>query len=120
MKITGRHLRALIRETIMSEKLEVIAGTLTVKIMPATGATAELDGKPIETEEKVFVTEGPHTVTLKQGGKTATFEFTPTPNGLYGTQRGSSLVVMASTLMRQTMAPLAARTASRPLAMRTV
>lgn len=80
MKITEKRLRALIRETIMREKLEVIAGTLTVKIMPATGATAELDGEPIETEEKVFVTTGPHTVTLKQGGKTATFEFTPTPD----------------------------------------
>jgi hypothetical protein len=76
MKITARQLRALIRETIMNEEEAAATSKLMIKIMPATGATAQLDGDSVETETSLDVGPGEHTVKLMQGGKSATFKFT--------------------------------------------
>jgi hypothetical protein len=73
MKITGRQLRMLIRETIMNEA--PVDSKLMINIMPATGAEAQLDGKPVETLKPIDLEGGDHVVTLMQGGKTASFKF---------------------------------------------
>lgn len=74
MKITGRQLRHLIRETLMNEA--PVDSKLMINIMPATGAAAQLDGKTVETMTALDLEGGERVVTLMQGGKTASFKFT--------------------------------------------